>query len=247
MIEIENLTKHFGDSAVVQNVSFNVEPYETVGLFGPADAGKTTLIRMLTAYMLPTSGRLSILGYDIFSQSHEIRRQVGYLPQGVSLYADMTVESYLKFVVRLHKSSVRSECVQHVLETFQLTDHARTIIGKLPLHLHRRVGLAQAVAHKPKLLILDEPTLGLEPHRIVELYHFINALLGHYTVVLCTRNWCEAEQFCNRILMMDNGQIVGEKPLRYSSTQAGPQPTAKPVAVSVLANSMPASRAVANR
>ncbi|MCB0208819.1 MAG: ABC transporter ATP-binding protein [Anaerolineae bacterium] len=247
MIEIENLTKHFGDNAVVRNVSFNVEKNETVGLFGPAGAGKTTLIRMLTAYMFPTSGKLQILGYNIFNKSHEIRRRVGYLPQNAPLYPDMTVESYLKFVLRLHKVGDRSECIHHILEKLQLTDHPKTLIGKLPLHLYRRVGLAQAVVHKPELLLLDEPTLGLEPHQIVEFYEFIKALTGRYTIILGTQTWREAEQFCNRVLMMDQGQIIGERSLRPAPKQTEIQPASKPVSASVFTEIGPAPHPFANR
>lgn len=247
MIEIENLTKHFGDNAVVQNVSFKVEENETIGLFGLTGAGKTTLIRMITAYMFPTSGKLKVLGYNLLSQSHEIRRRVGYLPQSTPLYTDMTVESQLKFVLRLHKTEARNERIQQVLEKFQLSDHAKTIIAKLPLHLYRRVGLAQAVAHKPKFLVLDEPTAGLEPHQIVEFYQFIKTLNDKYTIIFGTHTWCEAEQFCNRVLMMDQGQIVGEKILRPLPKQTEPQQMANSVAMSALTEARPVSRIAANQ
>lgn len=247
MIEIENLTKHFGDNVVVRNVSFNVEKNETVGLYGPAEAGKTTLIRMLTAYMFPTSGKLHILGYNIFNKSHEIRRRVGYLPQGTPLYPDMTVESYLKFVLRLHKISDRSECIHHILEKLQLTDYMKTLIGKLPLHLYRRVGLAQAVVHKPELLLLDEPTRGLEPDQIVEFYQFIKGLTGRYTIILGTQTWPEAEQFCNRVLMMDQGQIIGEKLVRPLPNQTETKPATRPAGISVFTEIGPAPHPFANR
>ncbi|HRV94503.1 MAG TPA: ABC transporter ATP-binding protein [Anaerolineae bacterium] len=238
MIEIENITKHFGNKAVIQNVNFKVEKGETVGLYGQTGAGKTTLIRVLTAYMFPSSGKLTILGYNILSHSHEIRRRVGYLPQGVSLYGDMTVENYLTFVARLHRVNDRHRRVCQVIEEFQLSRHTKTLIGKLPLDLHRRVGLAQAVVFNPEILILDQPTAGLAPDQIMEIYQFIKPLTNQYTVFLSTHTWCDVEQFCDRVLMMDKGRIVGEKRLKMSQRRVEPRKVAEPGAISILAEAL---------
>ncbi|MCB9098944.1 MAG: ABC transporter ATP-binding protein [Anaerolineales bacterium] len=238
MIEIDNITKHFGNKAVIQNVNFKVEKGETVGLFGPTGAGKTTLIRVLTAYMLPSSGKLTILGYNILSHSHEIRRRVGYLPQGVSLYGDMTVENYLTFVARLHRVRNRYQRVCQVIEEFQLTNQAKTLIGKLPPDLHRRVGLAQAVVFNPEILILDQPTAGLAPDQIIEIYQFIKPLTDQYTVLLSTHTWCDAEAFCDRVLVIDKGRIIGEKCLKPSKKWIEPRKAAEAGAISILAEAL---------
>ncbi len=210
MIQVQNLTKYYGSQAAIQNVSFNVNKGEVLGFLGPNGAGKTTTMRILTAYMPPSEGNVSIGGYDVFTHSLEVRKRVGYLPESVPLYIDMAVWNYLDFVATLRKVDNRARRVQDVLEKVDLVNQADTLIGKLSKGMRQRVGIAQAIVHDPEVLILDEPTIGLDPKQIIEVRQLIRALGSEHTVILSTHILPEVEQVCSRVLIINKGHIVAE-------------------------------------
>ncbi len=224
MIHVDNLTKYYGPNPIIKNITFYVDRGDRVGLFGPYGAGKTTLMRILTAYTPPSEGTVTVSGYDVFTRSMEVRKRVGYLPQNVPLYTDMTVYNYLDYVATLRKVENRFERIWDTITLVSLTEQAQTRIGKLSKDMRRRVGLAQAIIHKPDLLILDEPTLGLTPQQIVEMQALIESLGDEYTVLLGTRTLTEAEQICNRVLMMNKGSLIAEDtPAHLSARLEGGQ------------------------
>jgi ABC-2 type transport system ATP-binding protein len=210
MIRVDNLTKFYGSKAAIQNVSFRVRKGEIVGFLGPNGAGKTTTMRILTAYMPPSAGTVRVGGYDIFTDSLAVRKRIGYLPESVPLYTDMTVWSYLDFVASLRKIDRRARRIEETLARVNLEDHAPTLISKLSKGMRQRVGIAQAIVHDPEVLILDEPTIGLDPKQIVEVRQLIKDLGEEHTIILSTHILSEAEQICNRVLIIDKGQIVAE-------------------------------------
>jgi len=215
MIKVENLSKYCGQKAVIQNVDFYVERGETVAIFGPSGAGKTALMRILTAYTAPSEGTVSIAGYDVFTHSLEVRKRVGYLPETVPLYTDMTIWDYLDYVAALRKVGNRSQQIDLVLAQVELKEEAGSVIGRLPKDARQRVGLAQAIIHRPELLILDEPTHSLSPQQIIEIRSLIKSLAREYTLLLGTRNLSEAEQVCQRVLIMNKGRVVAEDTPAY--------------------------------
>lgn len=210
MIQADNLTKYYGHHAAIQNVSFQVDQGEILGFLGPNGAGKTTTMRILTAYMPPSEGAAAIGGYDVFHDSLEVRKRIGYLPESVPLYKDMAVWDYLDFVAALRKVDNRAKRVGETLEKVDLGDYSDVLIGKLSKGLRQRVGIAQAIVHDPEVLILDEPTIGLDPKQIIEVRKLIKELGGEHTVILSTHILSEVEQICNRVLIINKGQIVAE-------------------------------------
>jgi ABC-2 type transport system ATP-binding protein len=210
MIQAENLTKYYGPYAAIQNVSFKVNKGEILGFLGPNGAGKTTTMRILTAYTPPSDGSAAVNGFDVFDDSLEVRKRVGYLPESVSLYNDMTVSDYLDYVAALRKVDKRALQVKNTLDKTNLGDQSNILIGKLSKGMRQRVGIAQAILHNPEVLILDEPTLGLDPKQIMDVRHLIKDLRGDHTVILSTHTLSEVEQICNRILIINKGQIVAE-------------------------------------
>jgi ABC-2 type transport system ATP-binding protein len=210
MIQAQGLTKTYGDRIAIQDVSFEVQAGEILGFLGPNGAGKTTTMRILTGYMPPTAGRARVAGYDVFSESIEARRHIGYLPETVPLYPEMTVAGYLDFVGRLRHIPDRRARLAEVMERLHLEDQADIPIGKLSKGYRQRVGLAQAILHKPRVLILDEPTIGLDPRQIIEVRSLIRELGGEHTIILSTHILPEASQVCNRVLIINEGQIVAE-------------------------------------
>jgi ABC-2 type transport system ATP-binding protein len=210
MIDVEGLTKTFGSRTAVNSLSFHVEKGEIVGFLGPNGAGKTTTMRILTGYLPPTHGRASIAGFDTFGQSLEARRHIGYLPETVPLYPEMAVADYLDFMAALRKAPNRRAAVQHAMEATHIEDRARMTIGKLSKGYRQRVGLAQALVHDPGVLILDEPTIGLDPRQIIEVRELIKGLAGQHTILLSTHILPEVEQVCNRVLIIHNGKLVAE-------------------------------------
>jgi len=211
MIRAERLTKDYGRHRAVDDVSFSIEQGDIVGLLGPNGSGKTTIMRMLTGFFAPTAGTCSIAGIDVAEDPREARRCIGYLPERVALYPDTTVRRYLTFVARIHDAggSVRA-LVDEAMETCGLTDMARRTIGKLSRGYRQRVGIAQAVIHKPKVLVLDEPTVGLDPRQIVEIRALIRSLAGQTTVLLSTHILPEVSITCRRVLILDHGKLVAE-------------------------------------
>ncbi len=210
MIEVEDLTKVYGDFAAIQGVTFRVERGEVLGFLGPNGAGKTTTMRILTGFMPPTAGRVRVAGYDVFENSLEARRRIGYLPESVPLYPEMTVVSYLSFIASVRRVPDRQEAVERVMEKLGLDDHADVIIGKLSKGYRQRVGLAQALVHDPDVIVLDEPTIGLDPKQIIEVRELIRSLGGDHTVILSTHILPEVSQVCSRVLIINEGEIVAE-------------------------------------
>ncbi len=210
MIQADNLTKYYGNQAAIQNVSFHVAKGEILGFLGPNGAGKTTTMRILTAYMPPSDGVATVGGYDVFKHSLQVRQRIGYLPESVPLYTDMTVWAYLDFVASLRKVDNRAKRVEYALEKVNLSDRAHTLIGKLSKGMRQRVGIAQAIVHNPEVLILDEPTIGLDPKQIIEVRQLIRELGGEHTVILSTHILSEVEQICSRVLIINKGRIVAE-------------------------------------
>ncbi len=210
MIQVQDLTKTYGDFTAIRNVSFQVERGEVLGFLGPNGAGKTTTMRILTGFMPPTSGRVKVAGYDVFENSLEARRHIGYLPENVPLYPEMTVAGYLDFVAALRDVPNRKDAVERVVDALGLEDRADTIIAKLSKGYRQRVGLAQALIHDPDVVILDEPTIGLDPKQIIEVRELIRNLGGEHTVILSTHILPEVSQVCSRVLIINEGQIVAE-------------------------------------
>ncbi len=212
MISVEGLTRYYGDKRAISDVSFHVNEGEILGLLGPNAAGKTTTMRILTCYMPPTSGKATINGYDISTQSMEIRKIIGYLPENPPLYSDMVVTDYLDFVCRIkgiEKSRFKQE-IDAVIEKTSLGDVRSRIIGKLSKGYRQRVGLAQSLLNNPKIVILDEPTVGLDPKQIIEIRELIKNLKGEHTVILSSHILPEIEQTCERVVIISEGRVVAE-------------------------------------
>jgi ABC-2 type transport system ATP-binding protein len=210
MIEVRNLTKRYGATVAVNNISFNAESGEVLGLLGPNGAGKTTTMRILTCYMPADDGTATVAGFDIHEQSVEVRRRIGYLPENAPLYNDMGVVDYLNFVAEVRKipSTVRSTRVRDMIDTCGLERVIRKDVGELSRGYRQRVGLAQALIHDPDILILDEPTAGLDPNQIVEIRGLIKKLGAEKTVILSTHILPEVEATCDRVVIINEGVIV---------------------------------------
>ncbi len=212
MIEVAGLSKHYGSLKAVDAISFHIRKGETVGLLGPNGAGKTTTLRLLTGYMPPTAGSVTIAGHDLFEEPLLAKRQIGYLPEHPPLYPELTVEEYLDFVVRLHRIP-RSEQRPHiktVLERLRLGPVCRRPIGQLSRGYQQRVGLAQVLVIQPPILILDEPTVALDPKQIIEIRQLIQELKGDYTVVLSSHILQEVSATCERVIIIHQGKIVAQ-------------------------------------
>ena len=210
MIQAQNLTKYYGDLAAIQEVNFTVNKGEVVGFLGPNAAGKTTTMRILTGYMPPTSGTATVAGYDVFTDSLEVRRRIGYMPETVPLYPEMTVRDYLGFMATVRGVRKHRERVGLAMEMCAVAHRADDLIGKLSKGYRQRVGLAQALVHDPEILILDEPTIGLDPKQIIEVRELIRNLGSERTVILSTHILPEASQVCGRVLIINEGRIVAE-------------------------------------
>jgi len=212
VIEVENLTKVYGNLTAVDRISFRVNRGEILGFLGPNGAGKTTTMRILAGYLPATSGTARIAGYDVAEQSMEVRRRVGYLPEVPPLYPDMTVEGYLDFVARLKRvpAAQRRARVEAAMELARVADRRRELIRRLSRGYRQRVGLAQAIVHDPDVLILDEPTAGLDPRQIVEVRQLIRSLAGNHTVVLSTHILPEVSMTCTRVVIINRGRVVAE-------------------------------------
>jgi len=210
VIEVQHLTKRYGPFTAVEDVSFTVERGEILGFLGPNGAGKTTTMRVLTGYMPPTEGKAVVAGYDVMQQPLEAKRRVGYLPETPPLYLDMTVRDYLAFCARIKgvPRSERKTRVGSVMERTRIADVADRHCGKLSKGYRQRVGLAQALLHNPEVLILDEPTAGLDPKQIIETRGLIKALGGDHTIILSTHILPEVSQTCTRIVIINKGRVV---------------------------------------
>jgi ABC-2 type transport system ATP-binding protein len=212
MIEASNLTRQYGAFTAVAGVSFSIPEGEIVGMLGPNGAGKTTTIRMITGFLPPSSGRVTLGGHDLFGDDVSIRRQIGYLPENVSLYPEMRVEEYLDWRGRIEgmdRLAIKRR-VPEILDRCLLGEVRRQIIGTLSKGFRQRVGLAGAILHDPKVLVLDEPTVGLDPKQIVAIRELIRELGEKHTLLLSTHILPEVELLCQRVLIIDRGKIVGE-------------------------------------
>ncbi len=210
MIEVDNLTKYYGEVAAVKGISFTARPGQVTGFLGPNGAGKTTTMRILTGFMPPTSGKALVAGYDVFDQSLEARKRVGYLPENVPLYRDMTARGYLKYIGEIRGVKNVGRRADEVLERVGLSHRANSRIRTLSKGMRQRVGLAQALLHNPPVLILDEPTIGLDPLQVLELRQVVVELGRDHTVLFSTHILSEAEQICDSLVIINQGQIVAQ-------------------------------------
>ncbi|HOR01037.1 MAG TPA: ATP-binding cassette domain-containing protein [Anaerolineae bacterium] len=224
MIEVEHLTKYYGAVPAIQDVSLSVNKGEIVGFLGPNSAGKTTTMRILSGYMPPTAGTARVAGYDVMRDSLEVRRRIGYLPETVPLYPEMAVRSYLEYMGALRGVAKPAQAAERAMESCGLADRREMLIGKLSKGYRQRVGLAQAIIHDPEVLILDEPTIGLDPRQIIEVRNLIKGLAGSHTVILSTHILPEVSQVCQRVMIINKGRIVAEDtPERLTGRLRGAQ------------------------
>src|SRR5262249_40819143 len=212
MIEVANLSKRYGDLTAVQDVSFTASRGEILGFLGPNGAGKTTTLRVITGFLPATSGTVRVCGFDVFEQSAEVRRRIGDLPESPPLYADMTVVPYLRFTAKIHglaRGDVGA-AVDRVIDTCGLAGVSERLLGHLSKGYRQRVGLAQALIHEPEVLILDEPTNGLDPGQIDEMLHFIKSLAPNRTIVLSTHILGQVLDVCEKVVIISDGHVVVE-------------------------------------
>jgi ABC-2 type transport system ATP-binding protein len=223
VIEVQQLTKQYGDFTAVNNISFRVERGEILGFLGPNGAGKTTTMRVLTGYMPPTEGKAIVAGYDVQQQPLEAKKRTGYLPETPPLYPDMTVREYLTFCSRIKgvASADRKSRIGTVMERTRISDMANRQCGKLSKGYRQRVGLAQALLHNPEVLILDEPTAGLDPKQINETRKLIRELAGDHTIVLSTHILPEVSQTCQRVVIINKGRVVAVDSVENLTARAG--------------------------
>lgn len=210
MIELDNVTKYYGNFPAVTDISFRVEKGEILGFLGPNGAGKTTIMRIITGFMPPSSGSVTVAGYDIVTQSLEARRHIGYLPETVPLYPEMTVDDYLAFMGRIRGMSnndVRKR-IGDVIDVCRLEDYRHSYVSKLSKGFRQRLGIAQAILHEPDILIMDEPTIGIDPIQLVETRQLIKSLGRDHTLIVSTHILPEVSAICERVIIIHEGEIV---------------------------------------
>ncbi|MYF97617.1 ATP-binding cassette domain-containing protein [Candidatus Poribacteria bacterium] len=220
MIEVNNLSKNYGPFQALNNISFSVDKGQIVGFLGPNGAGKTTTMRILTCFMPASKGTATVAGYDVFKESREVRKRIGYLPENIPLYNEMTVTKYLSYMAKI-RSVPRKQIKERLdiaIESCGLLERRNQIIGQLSRGFRQRVGLAQALIHDPEVLILDEPTSGLDPRQIVEIRELIKSLGKERTILFSTHILPEASMTCERLLIISNGKITGDVSLTNGST-----------------------------
>jgi ABC-2 type transport system ATP-binding protein len=212
MISVDRLTKVYGSRVAVWQVSFEVAPGEILGFLGPNGAGKTTTMRMITGFIPPSSGTVRVAGYDVLENPQEAKAQIGYLCENPPVYREMVVRSYLRFVSDIKRvpRARRAALVDRAIRLCGLEEVAHRVIGHLSKGYRQRVGLAQAILHEPKVLILDEPTVGLDPRQIIEIRQLIRGLAGEQTVVLSTHILPEVQMTCSRVVIINEGQVVAQ-------------------------------------
>ncbi len=210
MIDVEHLSKVYGSTSAIADVTFSVEPGEILGFLGPNGAGKTTTMRILAGYLPATSGTAKVAGFEVHKDSMAVRQRIGYLPESPPLYPDMTVEGYLSFVAQIKgvNAGDRPQRIQSALTRCNLLEKRKTIIRKLSKGFRQRVGIAQAIVHDPPVIILDEPTVGLDPRQIIEVRNLIKNLAGDHTVILSTHILPEVSMTCSRVAIINHGQVV---------------------------------------
>jgi len=212
VIEVHELTRYYGDKRAIHNVTFSVRKGEILGLLGPNGAGKTTTMRILTCYMPPTSGEAKVAGFDIWEQPMEVKQRLGYLPENPPVYNDLRVSEYLDFVAKIKgvpKDKMQA-AIDSAIEKAALTEVYKQTIGSLSKGFKQRVGLAQALLNDPEVLILDEPTVGLDPRQIIEIRELIKSLGGEHTIILSTHILPEVEMTCERVVIINEGEVVAE-------------------------------------
>ncbi|MCG9131881.1 ATP-binding cassette domain-containing protein [Candidatus Poribacteria bacterium] len=227
MIEVQNITKNYGPFQALKDISFQVDKGQIVGFLGPNGAGKTTTMRIITCFMPASSGRVTVAGYDVFKESREVRKRIGYLPENVPLYPEMTVTKYLKYMAKIRsvpRSSIKGQ-LDNAIEACGLTERRHQIIGQLSRGFRQRVGLAQALIHEPDVLILDEPTSGLDPRQIVEIRELIKTLGKKRTILFSTHILPEASMTCERLIIISRGQITGDVQLEEGRAVLGQNDT----------------------
>lgn len=212
MIEVNNLCKNYGERKAIQDINFKISPGDVVGLLGPNGAGKSTTMKIITGFMAPTSGVAKICGIDVFENPIEVKKRIGYLPEAPPVYLDMTVLDYLNFVsdLKLVESSKKKGLVEKALQKTQLLDVKSRLIKNLSKGFRQRVGIAQALVSDPDVLVLDEPTVGLDPKQVAEVRDLIKELKGQHTIILSTHILPEVQATCNRVIIIHNGRIVAE-------------------------------------
>jgi ABC-2 type transport system ATP-binding protein len=215
MIEIKNLTKCYGERKAIDNLSFNVKKGEVVGFLGPNGAGKTTTMKILTGFMAPTSGEVKVSGFDVFENPIEVKKRIGYLPETPPVYGEMIVREYLEFVAKLKgvENTFLKQYVDNAIEKTQLQEVSRRLIQNLSKGFRQRVGLAQALVSNPEILILDEPTVGLDPRQVAEIRSLLQELRGKHTIILSTHILPEVQATCERVIIINRGRIVAEDTL----------------------------------
>jgi ABC-2 type transport system ATP-binding protein len=216
MIEVSHLVKSYRDLKAVNDVSFKVEKGEILGFLGPNGAGKTTTMRMITGVLPPTSGSAKVAGFDVFEQPMEVKRRIGYLPETPPVYTDMTVRAYLRFVAEIKgvKRKQREAEVDRVAQRTNCDGFIQRVIGNLSKGQRQRVGLAQALLNDPEVLILDEPTVGLDPMQIIEVRELIKSLAGKHTIILSTHILPEVQTTCQRVVVLAAGKVVANDTLQ---------------------------------
>ncbi|MBE9046900.1 ABC transporter ATP-binding protein [Pleurocapsales cyanobacterium LEGE 10410] len=210
MIEVEHLSKVYGSTVAIKDVHFSLDAGEIVGFLGPNGAGKTTTMRILAGYLPATTGTARIAGYDVHRDSMQVRRRIGYLPETPPLYPEMTVKGFLHFVAKIKgvKASNRRDRVHRAMQRCQLIDRENMVIRKLSKGYRQRVGIASAIVHEPPVIILDEPTVGLDPRQIIEVRNLIRSLAGEHTIILSTHILPEASMICDRVTIINQGRVV---------------------------------------
>jgi ABC-2 type transport system ATP-binding protein len=224
MIELDKITKYYGNFPAITDISFRVEKGEILGFLGPNGAGKSTTMKIITGFLPPTSGRVAVAGYDLVTDSVEARRHIGYLPENVPLYTDMTIDDYLGFMGKIRGMSrdyIRKR-ISDVIGICHLEDYKSTLIGKLSKGFRQRLGIAQSILHEPDVLVLDEPTIGIDPVQVVETRQLIKDLAGEHTVIISTHILPEVSMICERVIIIHEGQIVAmDKPENLSARLSG--------------------------
>lgn len=220
MIEVQNLTKSYGGITAIKDVSFQIDKGEVVGFLGPNGAGKSTTMKIITGYMAPTSGLAKVAGFDVFESPMEVKKRIGYLPETPPVYTDMYVRDYLEYVAQLKgiEKKLISKNVNMALEKTNLGSVQKRMIQNLSKGFRQRVGIAQALVSDPEVLILDEPTVGLDPKQVAEIRDLIKELKGQHTIILSTHILPEVQSTCERIIIINKGQIVAQDSLAHLST-----------------------------
>ena len=224
MIELEQVTKYYGSYPAITDISFNVERGEVLGFLGPNGAGKSTTMKIVTGFMPPSNGSVTVAGYDIVSESLNARQHIGYLPETVPLYTEMTIEDYLEFMGRIRGMSRAwmQERIPEAIDICRLGDYRSAYIGKLSKGFRQRVGIAQSILHDPDILIMDEPTIGIDPIQVVETRQLIKDLGGEHTLIVSTHILPEVSMICERVIIIHEGQIVAvDRPDNLASRLRG--------------------------